>query len=114
MVYVLVPLGLPAADWPQWRGPQRNGISAETGLLAEWPKEGPRLVWQVKDIGSGYSTPAVVGDRLYLLSNQGMDNEFVQALERQRWQAGLVPTHWQGREPGPAAKLPGGQINADR
>ena len=76
----LVPLGLPAADWPQWRGPQRNGISAETGLLAEWPKEGPRLVWQVKDIGSGYSTPAVVGDRLYLLSNQGMDNEFVQAL----------------------------------
>ena len=77
----LVPLGLPAADWPQWRGPQRNGISAETGLLAEWPKEGPRLVWQVKDIGSGYSTPSVVGDRLYLLSNQGTDNEFVQALE---------------------------------
>jgi outer membrane protein assembly factor BamB len=50
-------------------------------LLAEWPKEGPRLVWQVKDIGSGYSTPAVVGDRLYLLSNQGTNDEFVQALE---------------------------------
>jgi outer membrane protein assembly factor BamB len=49
-------------------------------LLAEWPKEGPRLVWQVKDIGSGYSTPAVAGDRLYLLSNEGLDNEFVQAL----------------------------------
>jgi len=76
----LGPLVLRAADWPQWRGPQRNGISAETGLLAEWPKDGPRLVWQVKDIGSGYSTPAVVGNRLYLLSNQGMDNEFVQAL----------------------------------
>ena len=76
----LLPLILPAADWPQWRGPQRNGISQETALLAEWPKEGPRLVWQVKDIGSGYSTPSVVGDRLYLLSNQGMDNEFVQAL----------------------------------
>jgi outer membrane protein assembly factor BamB len=75
------PLALPAADWPQWRGPQRNGISAETGLLAEWPKEGPRLVWQVKDIGSGYSTPAVVGDRLYLLSNQGTNDEFVQALD---------------------------------
>jgi outer membrane protein assembly factor BamB len=50
-------------------------------LLAEWPKEGPKLVWQVKDIGSGYSTPSVVGDRLYLLSNQGLDNEFVQALD---------------------------------
>jgi len=77
----LLPPGSRAADWPQWRGPQRNGISAETGLLAEWPKDGPKLVWQVKDIGSGYSTPSVVGDRLYLLSNQGLDNESVQALD---------------------------------
>ncbi len=76
----LVPAGLPAADWPQWRGPHRDGISEETGLLGEWPKEGPPLVWQVKDIGSGYSTPSVVGDRLYLLSNQGTNDEFVQAL----------------------------------
>ena len=77
----LLPLEARAADWPQWRGPQRNGISAETGLLEEWPKEGPKLVWQVKDIDSGYSTPSVVGDRLYLLSNQGLDNEFVQMLD---------------------------------
>jgi outer membrane protein assembly factor BamB len=68
-----------AADWPQWRGPQRNGVSQETGLLKEWPKEGPKLVWQVKKIGSGYSTPAVVGQRIYLLANEGLDNEFVQA-----------------------------------
>jgi outer membrane protein assembly factor BamB len=82
-------LGLGAADWPQWRGPQRNGLSKETGLLKEWPKEGPKLLWQVRDIGFGYSTPAVVGTRLYLLSNKGMDNEFVQALEikdgKQAW-----------------------------
>ena len=77
----VAPGALPAADWPQWRGLQRDGLSGETGLLKEWPKEGPKLVWQVKDLGSGYSTPAVVGDRLYLLSNQGLDNEFVQALE---------------------------------
>jgi outer membrane protein assembly factor BamB len=69
-----------AADWPQWRGPQRDGISQETGLLKQWPKEGPKLLWQVQDLGNGYSTPAVVGDRLYLLSNKGLDNEFVQAL----------------------------------
>ncbi len=69
-----------AADWPQWRGPQRNGVSRETGLLREWPAEGPKLLWQRTDIGEGYSTPAVVGDRLYLLSNKGMDDEFVQAL----------------------------------
>ena len=49
------------------------------GLLKEWPKEGPKLLWQVKDIGYGFSTPSVVGDRLYLLSNKGTDNEFVQA-----------------------------------
>lgn len=69
-----------AADWPQWRGTQRNGHSQETGLLKEWPKDGPRLVWQVKDIGSGFSTPSIVGERIYLLSNRGLDNEFVQAL----------------------------------
>jgi outer membrane protein assembly factor BamB len=69
-----------ADDWPQWRGPQRNGISNETGLLKTWPKEGPKLLWQVNDIGYGYSTPAVAGSRLYLLSNRGLDNEFVQAL----------------------------------
>ena len=68
-----------AADWPQWRGPQRNGISQETGLLQEWPKDGPKLVWQRNDIGSGYSTPAVVGRFLYFLSNEGETEEFVQA-----------------------------------
>ncbi len=67
-------------DWPQWRGPNRNGISQETSLLKEWPKDGPKLLWQQKNIGNGYSTPAIVGDRIYLLSNQGLENEFVQAL----------------------------------
>src|ERR1022692_3095520 len=79
----LGPLVLPAADWPQWRGPQRNGVSAETGLLKEWPKAGPRLVWQAKDIGDGYAAPSVVGNRIYVLGNRGLDNEFVQALSAQ-------------------------------
>ena len=74
---------LQARDWPQWRGPERNGLSGETGLLKEWPKEGPKLAWEVKDIGRGYSTPAVVGDRLYLLASEGLENEFVQALSVQ-------------------------------
>ncbi len=73
-------LSVSGADWPQWRGPQRNGISPESGLLKEWPKEGPKLAWKVSDIGSGYSTPAVVGDRLYLLSNEGLEKELVVAL----------------------------------
>jgi outer membrane protein assembly factor BamB len=82
-----------ADDWPQWRGPTRNGLSKETGLLKEWPKDGPKLLWQLKDIGTGYSTPAVVGERLYVLGNKGLDNEFVQALAvkdgKQIWTARL-------------------------
>ena len=73
--------GVWAADWPQWRGPQRNGSSQETGLLKQWPKDGPRLLWQMKDIGSGYSTPAVVGERLYVLSNSSTNEECVQARQ---------------------------------
>ncbi len=72
-----------ALDWPQWRGPQRDGLSQETGLLKQWPKAGPKLLWQVDKVGSGYSTPAVVGDRIYLVSNKGKKNEFVEALNAQ-------------------------------
>src|SRR4029453_7761929 len=52
---------------------------AETGLLATWPSGGPRLVWVVGDLGSGYSTPAVVGDRLFVQVNRGVNDELVQA-----------------------------------
>ena len=68
-----------ADDWPQWRGPNRDGVSKETGLLKEWPADGPKLLWQANDMGDGYSTPSIVGDRIYLVGNEGMDNEFVQA-----------------------------------
>src|SRR5438034_11808533 len=71
--------GLLAADWPQWRGPSRDGISKETGLLKKWPEGGPKLLWQVNDCGGGYSAPAVAGERIYLISSQGEADEFVQA-----------------------------------
>jgi outer membrane protein assembly factor BamB len=73
-------VALDAADWPQWRGPARTGISAETGLLRQWPAGGPRLVWRIDNVGEGFSTPSVVGDRLYIIANEGMQNEFVKAL----------------------------------
>ncbi len=69
-----------AANWPQWRGPARDGISKEAGLLQEWPAEGPTLLWQQAELGDGYSTPAVVGNRIFLVNNKGLENEFVQAL----------------------------------
>jgi outer membrane protein assembly factor BamB len=73
-------LGVFGADWPQFRGPGRTGLSAEKGLLKEWPKAGPKLLWQQPDIGDGYGTVAVAGAFLYAVSNHGMDDEFVQAL----------------------------------
>ncbi len=69
-----------ADDWPQWRGPARDGISKETGLLQEWPTEGPTLLWQKDGLGDGYSTPAIVGNRIFLINNKGNEDEFVQAL----------------------------------
>src|SRR5579883_2055750 len=67
-------------DWPQWRGPGRDGISQETGLKKQWPQQGPALVWKASGIGRGYSTPAISGDRLYVMGSEGTDNEFVEAL----------------------------------
>src|SRR5262245_55482628 len=76
-------MAAPTSDWPQWRGPERDGISRESGLLKQWPKDGPKLLWQVNDIGDGVSTPSVVGTRIYLMSNRGMEDEFVQSFSTQ-------------------------------
>ncbi len=70
---------LKADDWTQFRGPERTGHSSETGLLREWPESGPKLLWQVDDLGAGFGSPAVVGDRIFLINNRGNDNEFVHA-----------------------------------
>ena len=57
---------LQAADWPQWQGPDRTRISRETGLLKEWPAGGPRVVWTASNLGTGYGSMSVAGDRLFL------------------------------------------------
>jgi outer membrane protein assembly factor BamB len=68
--------GLAAApdDWPQWRGPRRDGVSAETGLLKQWPAGGPPLAWKSGGAGEGYSSFSVSGGRLYTLgARQGTE-----------------------------------------
>ncbi len=85
-----------AADWPQWRGPDRSGVSKESGLLKDWPKAGPKLLWTYRNAGLGYSCPAVVGDRLYTLGAIG-EVEYLIALDikgkqpREVWKAKLGP-----------------------
>ncbi len=73
IAFVLVLLGVAqiaaAADWPQFRGPNRDDFSHETGLMKSWPKDGPSLAWQIKGLGGGYSSISVAGDRIYTLGN---------------------------------------------
>jgi outer membrane protein assembly factor BamB len=61
------------ADWPQWRGPNRDAICRETGLLQSWPEDGPPLLWKVTGLGGGYSTPAIHRGRICGLSYRGSD-----------------------------------------
>jgi outer membrane protein assembly factor BamB len=56
-------------DWPQWRGPNRDGLSPATGLSTSWPADGPRVVWK-KHIGRGFSSLAIAGRRLYTMDEE--------------------------------------------
>lgn len=69
-----------SADWPQWRGPNRDGISKETGLLKQWPEQGPPLVWKATGAGGGYSSLSVANGRLYTMGLRS-DREFVIAFD---------------------------------
>ena len=54
------------AQWPQWRGPMRDGFSPETNLLKSWPAEGPKLLWSCNTIGDGYSSAVIQGKKIYI------------------------------------------------
>src|SRR4051812_8833563 len=58
-----------ADNWPQWLGPQRDGVWRETGILDKYPPGGPRVVWKVP-IGGGYCGPAVADGRVYVMDRQ--------------------------------------------
>jgi hypothetical protein len=93
-----------ASDWPQWQGPDRTGISKETGLLKEWPRSGPPLVWTATGVGTGYGSMAVVGDRVYV---QGARNQqsavmaFNRADGKEVWSKALGETERNDQGSGP-------------
>src|SRR5205809_6517090 len=110
----------PAADWPQFRGPNRDGVSKETGLLKAWPTGGPPLVWTFTNAGSGYSGPAIVGGRLYMAGARG-DTEYLFALDtktgKEFWATKIGPNFtWKGNQwnAGPSAtpSVAGGTVYA--
>ena len=65
-----------AADWPQFRGPARDGVSKETGLLRSWPDGGPEVLWSTT-VGQGYAAPAIVGGRVYFNDYDEATSEFL-------------------------------------
>jgi hypothetical protein len=69
----------PGGYWPQWRGPDRTNVSAETGLLKEWPAGGPPLAWKVEGLGAGVPSVAVAGGRVFVLGER-TGQEFLTAL----------------------------------
>lgn len=89
------------SDWPQWRGPNRDGISTDTGLLKEWPKEGPPLVWEAKGAGRGYSSISISGGMIYTMGDGPSTAEdkdeyllaFQLATGKQAWKAKLGPAY---------------------
>jgi outer membrane protein assembly factor BamB len=93
-----------AQDWPQWRGPERTGLSKETGLLKSWPAEGPKLAWKMTGMGEGHTTPSVANGRIYGMGLRG-DQEVVWALDektgKEIWSTKIAgATSLQGRQGG--------------
>lgn len=91
-------------DWPQWRGPERDGISAEKGLLKQWPAAGPKQVWSISNLGEGYGSLSIQGERIFV---QGTTRSasVVYSLNRADgktvWTASLGPKVDEGRGNGP-------------
>jgi outer membrane protein assembly factor BamB len=93
-----------AADWPQWRGPERNGISNEVGLARQWPAAGPPVVWTTSGLGAGYGSVAVKGDRAFvqaLRGRQSMVHSLNLADGQYVWSKNLGAGGMNDRGPGP-------------
>jgi len=67
------------SDWPQWRGPNRDGISTETGILKTWPDDGPKVLWRVA-LGKGFSGVSIAAGRAYTMFSDGTD-EFMLCVD---------------------------------
>ncbi len=74
VVLALVASLAAADDWPQFRGPRRDGVSTEKGLLRSWPKGGPKLMWSFKNAGLGFSSLAIANGKLYTMGTRDKDD----------------------------------------
>lgn len=91
------------ADWPQFRGPHRDAICRETGLLKAWPEGGPKLLWQRDGMGRGYSSVAIAGGELFAMGDRPDGSErsqyvlaFDLATRKELWAVRIGPPHDDG------------------
>lgn len=75
-----ISLGVSGADWPQFQGPDRTGISAETGLAREWPAGGPKVLWTL-ETGIGYGGAAIRDGKVYFLDRIGSEKDSLRCLD---------------------------------
>lgn len=101
----LTPRSQASPEWPQWRGPARDGKSPETGLLGAWPEDGPPLAWRAEGLGLGYASLSIAGGRIFTLGDLG-DGQYVIAVDqgdgRHLWRTRIGPT-WGDEHLGPRA-----------
>ena len=99
---------IPASEsgWPQFRGPRRDGICDERGLLPAWPEAGPPLLWTATNLGRGYSSPIISHGRLFITGEAGGQLQ-VLALDlqgRPLWRS-TNGAAWTGQYPGARASV---------
>ncbi len=118
MTLLLVLALLPAGeDWPQWRGPARDGVSNETGLLEAWPEGGPRLDFRADGLGEGYSSIAVADGRIHTLGMLS-GREWVFALDEETGATLWSTPHadefndWRGDGPRSVPTVAHGRVHA--
>jgi outer membrane protein assembly factor BamB len=92
------------ADWPQWRGPERNGVSKDTGLIKQWPSSGPQRTWSISNLGEGFGSIAIKGDRIFVQGTKESASVIFclnRADGKTVWSAALGPKVNEGRGNGP-------------
>ncbi len=103
------------ADWPNFRGPNHDGISSETGWIAKWPAEGPKQLWKAS-VGTGFASIAVAGGRAYVMGNLAetdtvycFDAETGKPVWKYSYPAALDPKMHEGG-PGATPTVDGGRV----
>src|SRR5438552_18613306 len=94
-----------AADWPQWRGPNRSDVSTETGLLKEWPAGRPSRLWLFNKVGNEYSGSAIAGEKLFTLGTRDRAEVLIALIcisGEELWTASVGRILETGKADGPA------------